>query len=117
MFLFIFLFLVLISLSLMAFAFFARSLPETKNVLTPFAVLPVADSSPSTKAFLEFYASQIAWMDSEILYTVLLVYPENHPAVQELCEEISRQYDFFSPVSLSQAEYLLQSKLKNSEIS
>ena len=117
MLLMILIFLLLTGISLTAFAFFARSLPQSENSLTPFAVLPVADASPSTKAFLEFYASQIAWMDSEILYTVLLVYPENYPAVQELCEDISRQYDFFSPVSLPQAEQILRIKLKNSEIS
>ena len=116
MFLFLFLFLILTAGSLAAFAFFSESLPHEAQKLIPFAVLPVPDSSPSSKAFLEFYASQIAWMDSEILYTVLLVYPENAPDVRQLCEEISRQYDFFTPLSLSQAKQLLESKMKNSEI-
>ena len=112
----IFLFLILILGSLTAFAFFSKSLPDENQKLTPFAVLPVPDSSPSVKAFLEFYASQIAWMDSEILYTVLLIYPENAPDVQQLCEEISRQHDFFTPLSLPQAQQLLEFRLKNSEI-
>lgn len=116
MFVLIFLFLLLTAGSLIAFAFFSKSLPHEQKKLIPFAVLPVPDSSPSSKAFLEFYASQIAWMDSEILYTVLLVYPEHAPDVQNLCEEISRQYDFFTPLSLPQAKQLLERKMKNSEI-
>ena len=115
MILLILIFFLLISCSLTAFLFFAKSLPESKNLI-PFAVLPVPDSSPSSKAFLEFYASQIAWMDSEILYTVLLVYPENAPDVQQLCEELSCQYDFFNSLSISQAKELLELQLKNSEI-
>ena len=45
-----------------------------EEVLQPFAILPVPDGSPSTKALLHHYASQIAWMDEEILRCVLLVY-------------------------------------------
>ena len=111
---FLFLFLILIFGSLTAFTILFHSLPEKK--LSPFAVLPVPDSSPESKAFLKFYASQIAWMDSEILYTVLLIYPENSPDIQQLCEEFSLQYDFFEPVTLSQAKQLLDSNFKNSEI-
>ena len=106
------LFLLLLAGSLTAAAFFSRSLPEPERKLLPFAVLPVPDALPSTKAFLEFYASQIAWMDSEILKTVLLIYPENAPQAEQLCIEISRQYDFFTPVCLSQAQELLANRLK-----
>ena len=109
-------FLFLIAGSLAVFSFFVSSLPEAENKLLPFAVLPVSDCSPSVKAFLEFYASQIAWMDSEILYTVLLVYPDDDSGIQKLCEEISRQYDFFTPVSLSEAKQILDSRVKISEI-
>ncbi len=112
----ILIFFLLICAGLLISVFFCRPLPRNENPLTPIAILPVTDASPSTKAFLEFYASQIAWMDSEILHTVLLIYPENSPSVQELCQEISRQYDFFSPVSFPQMENLLLAKLKNSEI-
>jgi len=105
-------FLLLIAGCLTAFACFARSLPEPEQKLIPFAVLPVPDGTPSTRAFLEFYASQIAWMDSEILTTVLLIYPENQNQAESLCIEISRQYDFFTPVSLSQAQKILADRLK-----
>ena len=110
------LFLFLIAGSLAVFCFFVSSLPEDENQLLPFAVLPVSECSPSVKAFLEFYGAQIAWMDSEILYTVLLVWPDDNPEIQNLCEEISRQYDFFTPVSLSQAKQILDARVKISEI-
>lgn len=116
MLLFILFFLLLTAGSLAAFTFFFRSLPETENKLLPFAILPVPDGSPSTKAFLEFYASQISWMDSEILHSVLLVYPEQTPDACMLCEEMSRQYDFFMPVSVSETEMILETRLKNPEI-
>ena len=110
------LFLFLIAGSLAVFCFFVSSLPEDENQLLPFAVLPVSECSPSVKAFLEFYGAQIAWMDSEILYTVLLVYPDDNPDIQKLCEEISRQYDFFTPVSLPEAKRMLEASVKISEI-
>ena len=110
------LFLFLIAGSIAVFCFFANSLPDDETKLLPFAVLPVSESSPAVKAFLEFYASQIAWMDSEILYTVLLVYPEDNPEIQKLCQEISRQYDFFTPVSLPEAKQILEARVKISEI-
>ncbi len=116
MLLYILLFLLLLAGSLAAFAFFAKSLPEKENQFLPFAMLPVSDSSPAARAFLEFYASQIAWMDSEILSVVLLVYPEEEPEIRALCEDMGREYDFFAPVSLSQAEKFLETKLKKSEI-
>ena len=110
------LFLFLIAGSLAVFYFFVSTLPESEKPILPFAVLPVSECSPSMKAFLEFYASQIAWMDSEILYTVLLVWPDNNLEIRKLCEELSRQYDFFTSVSLSEAKDILDARVKISEI-
>ena len=110
----LFLFLIFLSGSLMAFMLLFHSLPEKK--LFPFAVLPVPDDSPESEAFLKFYASQIIWTDSDIFCTVLLIYPENAPAVRQLCEAFSREHDCFQAVTLSQAQQMIQSQFKNSEI-
>ena len=106
----ILLFLLLISLSLAAFACFAKALPKGKSKLIPFAVLPVPDGSPAARAFLERYAGQIAWMDSEILRCVFLVYPDDSPDAEILCTDMHRQYDFFSPVSLTEMLKILKQK-------
>ena len=105
-------FLLLIAGCLTAFAFVNPSVSGGEPKLLPFAVLPVPDGLPETKAFLEFYASQIAWMDSEILTTVLLIYPEQELQAEQLCTEMSRQYDFFTAVSLPEAQQILACRLK-----
>ncbi len=88
-----------------------RKEPE-EQTLVPFAVMPVTNAEPSTKAFLELYAGQIAWMDSSMLRSVILVYEdENHDAAA-LCQELSRQYDFFSCMSLCSVQNLLAVRLR-----
>ncbi len=105
-------FLLLTGGCLTAFALAGKAIPVSEPRLLPFAVLPVPDGMPDTKAFLEFYASQIAWMDSDILTTVVLLYPEQDSSAKQLCTEISRQYDFFTVASLSEAQQLLAYRLK-----
>lgn len=69
-----------------------------------FAVLPVPEDTPSVKAFLEHYASQIAWMDAKILRCVVLVsIPETHA----LCEELARDYECYTVMSLGEVQAFL----------
>ncbi|MBQ8928457.1 MAG: hypothetical protein IJ055_09345 [Oscillospiraceae bacterium] len=80
---------------------------ETAAHILPYAVLTVREAAPSDKAYLEQYAAQLAWMDASVLHTVLLVYPDEREDVRALCEELRRQYDFFTVCSLGQAHALL----------
>lgn len=83
--------------------------------LVPFTILPVTDAAPSTKAFLELFAGQVSWMDSSVLQCVMLVHPDGDEETAELCRELARQYDFFTCMSLSQAQRLLAQRLMFSE--
>lgn len=89
--------------------------PEESSgeALCPLAVLPVTDAAPSTRAFIERYASQIAWMDESILRCVLLVYPPEKPDVRALCDDLAREYDFFTAMSLPEAQKLLANRMQN----
>lgn len=84
--------------------------------LVPFTVLPVTDAAPSTKAFLELFAGQVSWMDSSVLQCVVLVHPDGDENTAELCRELARQYDFFTCMSLTQAQGLLAQRLMFTEI-
>ncbi len=85
--------------------------PETpEERLLPVAVLPVPDGKPSTRAFLEHLASQVAWMDTNVLRCVLLVYPEHAPDIQALCEEMEREYAFYTAISLPDVHRLLDAR-------
>lgn len=69
-----------------------------------FAVLPVPENTPSARAFLEHYASQIAWMDAKVLRCVILVsIPETHA----LCEELARDYECYTAMTLGEVQALL----------
>ncbi len=81
-----------------------------EEVLQPFAILPVPDGSPSTKALLHHYASQIAWMDEEILRCVLLVYLPEDGKAAELCQDMAREYVFYTAMTLEEAQHLLAVK-------
>lgn len=85
------------------------------EALCPFAVLPVTDAAPSTRAFLERYASQIAWMDESVLRCVLLVYLPEETNAQALCSDMAREYDFFTAVSLPEAQALLAKRVQISQ--
>ena len=102
----LFLFLLLIAGSLTAFACLIHSVPPAENKLSPFVMLPVPDASPSTKAFLEFYASQVAWMDSSVLQCIFLIWQDSE--TKDLCEDMSHQHDFFCPLSLPDAQEILK---------
>ena len=85
--------------------------PETpEERLLPVAVLPVPDGKPSTRAFLEHLASQVAWMDSNVLRCVLLIYPEQSPEIRALCEEMEREYAFYTAMSLPDVHDLLNAR-------
>ncbi len=80
--------------------------------LVPFSVLPVHNALPSTKAYLELLAGQIAWMDSAVMQSMVLVYADNDAETEQLCREMAQQYDFFSCMSLSQTCALLHARME-----
>ncbi len=82
--------------------------------LVPFAVLPVPDAEPDTKAFLEYYAGQLAWIDSGMLRSVILIY--DSPASEALCREMSRQYAFFCAMAFPEIQQLLAARMGTSII-
>lgn len=85
--------------------------PTETGHLAPFCILPVAHASPSVKAFLERYAAQTAWMDVSVLHSVILVYPDENAEAALLCEEIAKQYAFFSHMSFSQIQAFLATRM------
>lgn len=112
-----FVILLVIGASLLLGLLFARPASQNENKLVPFSVLLINDNLPATRAFLEYYASQIAWMDSEILKCMLLVYPEENTEAKILCEDMSREHEFFTASSVTDLHKMLDRKLKNLEIS
>lgn len=89
---------------------------QDQNLLTPFSLILISDDLPATKAFLEYYASQIAWMDSSILRCMLLIYPDHNFNAEQLCKDMSRQHEFFTACSVSAFHALLDQQGKNPEI-
>ena len=89
---------------------------QDQNLLIPFSIILISDNLPATKAFLEYYASQIAWVDSSILRCMLLIYPDDNPDAEQLCEDMSRQHEFFTACSVSSFRALLDEQEKNPEI-
>lgn len=87
----------------------------TPHQLVPFSVLPVQDAQPSTKAFLELLAGQIAWMDSSVLQSMVLMYRDGDEVTASMCREMAQQYDFFSCMSLSEAQALLAVRMDISQ--
>ena len=83
---------------------------EQQETLVPFAVLPVPNATPETQAFLRHLASQLAWMDAEVLRCVILVYPPENKTIQELCQEMAREYSLYSVRSLSEVHQLLDER-------
>jgi hypothetical protein len=82
--------------------------PVSKDMhLVPFSVLPVQNALPSTKAYLELLAGQVAWMDSSVMQSMVLMYPDGDEEICQLCREMAQQYDFFTCMSLSQTQELL----------
>lgn len=86
---------------------------ENQNVLTPFSVILVPDHLPATRAFLEYYASQIAWMDSSLLRCMLLLYPDENQQAEQLCRDMSREHEFFTACSMSEFREFLDTQQKN----
>nr|MDE6729223.1 hypothetical protein [Oscillospiraceae bacterium] len=86
---------------------------ENQNLLMPFSVILVPDHLPATKAFLEYYASQIAWMDSSLLRCMILLYPDENPDAELLCRDMSREHEFFTACSVSQFREFLDAQQKN----
>ncbi len=99
----------------LAFSLLSAQPPADEGVLAPFCVVPVGSASASNKAFLELLAGQIAWMDSSVLRSVVLMYPDADTQAASLCAEMARQYDFFSCMSLTQAQALLEVRLQSEE--
>ncbi len=84
---------------------------DETNVILPFSVVSVPNSSPSTRAFLERLAGQAAWMDSSLMHCLILVYRDGETETAALCEELCRQYDFLMMLELSAFEELMRQKL------
>ena len=94
-------------------AVFRKPTAENQNPLMPFSVILVPDHRPATKAFLEYYASQIAWMDSSLLRCMILLYPDGDPEAEMLCRDMSREHEFFTACSVSQFREFLDAQQKN----
>ncbi len=84
--------------------------------LVPFSVLPVQEASPSVRAHLELLAGQIAWMDSAVMQSMVLVYPDGNAEAAELCREMARQYAFFSCMSLTETQQLLTARMQAAQV-
>ena len=83
---------------------------DRKETLIPFAILPVPDATPSTQAFLRHLASQLVWMDAEVLRCVILVYPPEDEGIKELCQDMSREYSIYSAKSLTEIHDLIDKR-------
>jgi hypothetical protein len=75
------------------------------NVENPeaFAVLPVPEDTPHVRAFLEFYASQVSWMDASVLRCVILV---GNAQTQGLCEELAQNHACYQAMTLTEVQAL-----------
>ena len=69
-----------------------------------FAVLPVPEDTPHVRAFLEFYASQISWMDASVLRCVILV---GNPQTAELCRDMAQNYACYQAMPLEEVQAFL----------
>jgi len=96
----------------LAFSLLTPRPVRTEGTLVPFSVLPVQNAQPSTRAFIELLAGQIAWMDSSVLQSMVLMYPDGDDGTAAMCQELARQYDFFSCMSLSETQKLLALRMK-----
>lgn len=95
----------------LAFSLLSAQPSAEGAALSPFCIVPVHCGDAATKAFLELLGGQIAWMDSSVLRSAVLMYPDEDAQAASLCEEMARQYDFFSCMSLRQAQALLEVRL------
>ena len=79
---------------------------DSENAEHPeaFAILPVPEDTPHTRAFLEYYASQISWMDASVLHCVILV---SNPQTEALCADLARDYNCYTAMSLEDAQRFL----------
>ncbi len=93
------------------FAFSPRKIQQPE-LLAPFAVLPIRNADASTRAFLELFAGQVAWMDSSVLHSVILMYADEDAQTAQMCAEIAQQYDFFTCMSLSEVQRLLELRME-----
>ncbi len=94
-------------------ALFSGDVPEPAEHPDAFAILPVPEDTPSARAHLEHYASQIAWMDAEILRCVILV---SNPQSRDLCEELSRDYECYRTMSSAELQQFLAQRCGEGEI-
>ena len=82
---------------------------EEKPHCGAFALLPVTEDSPSERAFLEYYASQIMWMDADVLRCVILVANEES---LPLCQELARDHACYTAMTLPQARAFLDGRFE-----
>ena len=94
-------------------ALFSGGVPEPAEHPDAFAILPVPEDTPAARAHLEHYASQIAWMDAEILRCVILV---NNPQTRSLCEELSRDYECYRTMTCRELQQFLAERCGVGEI-
>lgn len=92
-----------------AIALLSGASEQTPEHTQAFAVLPVPEDTPSARAFLEHYTSQVAWMDTSVLRCVILV---SNPDSQTLCEELAREYACYQTMTLPQMQGFLASQCR-----
>lgn len=74
-----------------------------------YAVLPVPEDTPHVRAFLEYYASQISWMDAAVLRCVILVY---NPGTEALCRDMARDYACYQAMPPEELHTLLMQQMQ-----
>lgn len=95
-----------------AFALLCVPDPPQEERLCPFAVLPVPEASPTVQALLRHYASQVVWIDAQVLRCVLLVYPPENPDAEALCKDMAREYEVYTALPLPEAAALMAEKCR-----
>ena len=105
------LFLLIIGIAVLT-ALFLTPDNETAESPQAFAFLPVPEDSPHVRAFLEFYASQISWMDASVLQCVILV---STPQTQALCADLARDYACYAAMTLDEAQHFLSNRCGTGE--
>jgi hypothetical protein len=103
--------LLIIGIAVLTALFFTPDIEEADSPQA-FAFLPVPEDSPHVRAFLEFYASQILWMDASVLQCVILI---STPQTQELCTDLARDYACYATMTLDEAHHFISDRCGTGE--
>ena len=85
---------------------------EEVQTLCAVAFLPVPEDTPSARAFLSYYASQVSWMDAQVLRCVILV---GSAQTMPLCRELARDYPCYAAMTLAEAQDFLAGQVDGNE--